>query len=87
MPHHSRRKKKRNTYSKGELNRLIDSLLHPLIDRNPAFMITDVILHGLVEQNPSETTIKFIRYSLPKIIKEIMGNVPTYLKANTCKRS
>ena len=71
MPHHLRRTKKQKPYSKGELNRLIDSLLHPLIDRNPAFIITDTILHGLVEQNPSETVVKFLRYNLPKIIKDI----------------
>jgi len=50
---------------------LIDSLLHPLYDRNPAFILTDAILHGLVEQNPPETVVKFIRYSLPKIIGKI----------------
>ena len=86
MPHHSKRKKKQNPYSKGELNRLIDSILHPLIDHNPAIMITDTILHGLVEQNPSETTIKFIRYSLSKIVKEIMRNDSKCLKANKYRR-
>jgi hypothetical protein len=60
-------------YSKGELNRLIDNALHPLFDNNPEFMIVDAILHGLVEQNPSETTLKFIRYSLPKIIQGKKG--------------
>ena len=64
------RKKKRSHYSKGEINQLIDSLLHPLFDHNPALMIVDSVLHGLVEQNPPETVLKFIRYSLPNIIKE-----------------
>jgi len=71
MSPYSGKKKRLSHYSKGELNRLIDSLLHPLFDRSPALMITDNILHGLVEQNPPETAIKFIRYSLPKIIQEI----------------
>ncbi|TET27187.1 MAG: hypothetical protein E3J73_02890 [Candidatus Bathyarchaeum sp.] len=73
MPHHSKRKKRRSHYSKGELNLLIDSLLHPLFDRSISFMIADTILHGLVEQNPPETVVKFIRYNLPKIIGEIIG--------------
>ena len=50
------------------MNQLIDSLVHPLFDSHPEMIIFDVALHALVEQNPSETTIKFIRYSLPEII-------------------
>jgi len=64
------RRKRRSLYSKGELNRLIDGLLHPLFDMNPAFSLVDAILHGFVEQNPSETAFKFLRYNLPKIIGE-----------------
>jgi hypothetical protein len=66
-----RRKKNKTEYSKGELNRMIDSVLHPLFGRSGAFMVVDTVLHGLVEQNPRETVGKFIRYNLPKIIEEI----------------
>ena len=52
---------------------MIDNLLRPLFDNNPTFIIADTILHGLVEQNPPETTVKFIRYNLPKIIGKITG--------------
>jgi hypothetical protein len=55
MPWPSSRAKKRAVYSKGEINRLIDSLLHPLFDLNPAFNIADTVLHDFVEQNPPET--------------------------------
>jgi hypothetical protein len=68
----SRKKKKESIYSKGEINKLIDSLLHPLSDRYPTLTIFDSILHGLVEQNPPETILKFVRYNLPKIIEEII---------------
>jgi len=61
----------RTVYSKGEANRLIDSLLHPLFDINPAFRIVDSILHGIVEQNLPETAFKFLRYNLPWIIGEL----------------
>ena len=64
-------KKERRHYSKGELNRLIDDLIHPLYGRNPELMVVDVVLHGLLEQNPPETVLKFIRYSLPRVVKEI----------------
>jgi len=67
----SSRRKKRNTYSKGEINRLIDSLLHPLFDFNPTFNILDTIFHGFVEQNPSETALKFLKYNLPRIVMEL----------------
>ena len=67
----SGKKKRRRQYSKGELNRLIDDLIHPLSDRKPELMILDAVLHGLVEQNPPETVLKFMRYSLPKTVREI----------------
>jgi len=42
-----------------------------LFDQCPELMLLDVVFHGLVEQNPQETVLKFMRYSLPKIIREI----------------
>lgn len=66
------RKKDKKKYSKGELNRLIDSVLHPLFDHSTEMMIVDSVLHSLVEQNLAETTQKFIRYNLPKIVDEII---------------
>jgi hypothetical protein len=63
-------RKSKKQYSKGDANKLIDALLHPLFDSRPELMILDSVLHGLVEQNPTETTWKFIRYNLPKIIKK-----------------
>jgi hypothetical protein len=65
-------KKKKRHYSKGEINRLIDSLLHPLFARSSVFIAVDTVVHGLVEQNPPETIKKFVRYNLPKIIEEIL---------------
>jgi len=70
-PSTAARRKRRSIYSKGEINRLIDSLLHPLFDITPAFSLVDTILHGLIEQNPPETALKFIRYNLPRIIREV----------------
>jgi hypothetical protein len=61
--------KMKRHYSNGELNRLVDDTLDPLFTRNPEFMVVDTLLHGIVEQNPLESVIKFIRYTLPKIVK------------------
>jgi len=55
--------------SKGQLNKLIDSLLHPLFKKHPGFVILDGILHALVEQNPEESLHKFIKYNLDKLVK------------------
>ena len=65
------KKKARKLYTKGELNKLIDSLCHPLLKTNKGFVLVDGLLHAMVEQNPPETVLKFIRYSLPKIMEEI----------------
>lgn len=42
----------------GELNRLIDDLLHPLCGRSPELVIVNAVLHGLLQQNPPETVVK-----------------------------
>ena len=74
MTQNSSRKKKKNRrqYSKGELNRLVDSLFHPFCDRSSLFMVVNTVLHGLIEQNPKLTVGKFARYTPPKIIEEIL---------------
>ena len=55
--------------SKGQLNKLIDSLLHPLFKKHPGFVILDGVLHALVEQNPEESLRKFVKYNLDKLVK------------------
>jgi len=82
MPRSTRTRWKRESiYSKGEVNRIIDSLFHPLFDFFPALTIADTIFHGLIEQSPPETALKFLRYNLPRIIEELTKNMKrrTYL--------
>lgn len=64
------RKRRKLPYSKGETNKLIDSLLHPWIKVYPPLIAVDGLLHGLVEQNPEESVRKFIRYSFPDLWEE-----------------
>lgn len=40
---------------KGELNRLIDKLMHPYLKEHPALIIVDSLLHAMVEQDPDMT--------------------------------
>ena len=34
-------------------------------------MLLDAGLHALVEQNPSESFLKFMRFTVPKLVKEV----------------
>lgn len=53
------------------MNRLVDALVHPLAKENPYIMILDGVLHGIVEQKPSASTIKFIKYNLPRLLEQL----------------
>jgi hypothetical protein len=64
-------KRRPTRYTKGQLNYLIDDLLHPLYKTNEGFMLVDGVLHGLVEKNPPLSVKKFIKYNLPAIMKEV----------------
>ncbi len=65
------KRKRRSAYTKGELNRLIDGVCHPLYTNDKRFLLLDSFLHALVERNPPETVRKFVRYNLPVIMKEL----------------
>jgi hypothetical protein len=65
------RKRTKQPYSKGEINKLIDTLIHPLERTDKRFVLVDVLLHGLVEQNPPQTVRKFIKYKLPDLIRQL----------------
>ena len=58
-------------HTRGQLNYLIDDLVHPLCDANAGFVLVDEVLHALVEQDPRVSAKKFLRYSLPEIIKKV----------------
>jgi hypothetical protein len=64
-----KRRKNPNPYSKGEMNRIIDGLVHPFFKTGKGFILIDGILHGLVEQNPPLSVKKFIKYNLTELTK------------------
>ena len=47
----------------GELNRLIDSLMHPHFRKHPALIILDGLLHAVVEKDADVSLRKFIMYN------------------------
>jgi len=59
------------SYTKGELNKLVDSVCHPLSKTDKGFILVDGLLHAMVEQDPPTTVKKFIKYNLPELMKEI----------------
>jgi hypothetical protein len=69
MKEEKRCRKNSSLFSKGEMNRIIDALVHPLFDQNKAFVLADGVLHGLVEQDPPSSIRKFAKYSFPELIK------------------
>ena len=68
-----KRKKMRSMpYTRGQLNRLIDDLCHPFYKENQSLVLVDGVLHGLVERNPPKSVRKFLMFSLPGIIKQVL---------------
>ena len=68
-----RREARRRTYTKGDVNKLIDSCLHPLARQNSQILILDGFLHALVEQDPPRSASKFLVYNLPKLVSQLGG--------------
>jgi hypothetical protein len=67
-----RARKRRVPYSKGQVNRLVDDLVHPWIEQNEWFILLDEAAHGIVEGNMEETIIKFARYRLPGLLRLLL---------------
>lgn len=56
--------------TKGDLNKLIDILMHPYFEEHPTFtVIIDGLLHAMVEQDPDMSFRKFVKYNIPKILR------------------
>jgi hypothetical protein len=64
-------RKRKALYSKGELNRLVDSLIHPLCEEDKRFILLDGFLHGLIEKDPPKSVMKFVKYNLPEILEQL----------------
>jgi hypothetical protein len=67
-----RTRKRQVPYSKGQVNRLVDDLVHPWIEQNEWFILLDEAAHGIVEGNLEETIIKFARYRLPGLLRLLL---------------
>lgn len=62
---------------KTNLNKLIDTILHPHFKKHPELIIFDGFLHALIEQDLKQSIRKFIKYNYPKIMDKIKNNNKT----------
>jgi hypothetical protein len=63
-------KKKVALLRDGQWNALIDTIIHPATKKRPEFWALDTLLHAAVEGNSEVTLRKFIKYTVPKLLKE-----------------
>lgn len=64
------RKRRGRKVTKGEVNRLIDAILHRRFSENVGFILLDGLLHAVVERSPEESVRKFVRYNVPALVRE-----------------
>jgi len=62
-----RRRKRSSTYL---ANKLIDAALHPLYKQSAGWILVDGAFHALVERNPKVSMRKFVKYSLPLLMRK-----------------
>ncbi len=65
------RRRRALPYSKGDLNNIIDDVLHPFAENETIMVLIDGLLHAIVEGKPSKSLVKFIKFNLPTIIAQL----------------
>jgi hypothetical protein len=84
----SKRTKQRVVYSRSDINKILDTIIHPWIKEYPWLTFVDGLLHTLNERNPKASLQKFIHCNLKPLIdglekelrKEIESQAREYLK-------
>jgi len=61
----------KRVYSKSDVNKIIDSLLHPLINEYQFLRFIDGLLHAINENNQKESLEKFVKYHGSELLEEI----------------
>jgi hypothetical protein len=57
--------------TEGDLNRLVDRILHPHFQKYPMLLLADGLLHALVEQDPETSLRKFVRYNTNLVLNQL----------------
>jgi len=73
----ARRKRRQNKrektgidLTKGQLNRIIDTLFHKHFRRNSDLIYLDGLAHAIVENDLKQSIRKFAKYGVPALLKE-----------------
>lgn len=66
---------KEKPYSVGQMNKLVDDLIHPLYKKSEWYRVADGLLHVLVGKNIRVSAKKFVKYNLPEIAKKILEKI------------
>lgn len=66
-----RRRKERyfGLYTTGQINRIADTILHPFFGQDDGSILLDSAIHAFIERDILVSGRKFLRYSLPEILK------------------
>jgi hypothetical protein len=64
--------KKRKKPTKGELNRIVDTLIHPYFKQYPFLIFVDGAAHALIEQDLRTSILKFVKYNGEPILRELL---------------
>ena len=52
---------------------MIDDVFHPLAEQHWVFRVLDEAGHAIVEGDAKVSLVKFVRYSLPEIVKWLIS--------------
>ena len=67
--------RKRSLYTRSEVNRIIDALIHPLARGRPWLLLVDGLLHALNEQDPVASLVKFLTYNAKPLARALLKEV------------
>ena len=56
--------------TQGQLNKIVDTLLHRHFRRNPDLIYLDGLAHAIIEGDLKQSLRKFAKYGVPALLKE-----------------
>jgi hypothetical protein len=56
---------------KGEINKLIDEVMHPYFKKYPITILLDALAHASIEGDTKTSLRKSLRYSAPQLIEQL----------------
>jgi hypothetical protein len=76
------RKSEKLPYTKAEVNKILDAVIHPWMKDYPWLNLVDGLLHTLNERNPKSSLRKFLRYNLKPLIDGLQQELRREIERN-----